>query len=184
VDLLDDREKFFAAVWSSRRKIFNCCFRIVAKKPCAHSLAEELTQETMLRAWQRQDTFRSDARLDTWLYAIARNITIDYLRRVKKQPITTPLEEIIVDAPDGSKNLLTIKSMIENHTEKRYEDRQLLEKMYAAIDKLPYRFREVALLRMEDWEYEEIADFLNIPEGTVKSRIFRLPELIKQQLNL
>ncbi len=145
------------------RRVYNLCYRFTGRT----AEAEDLTQEIFIKIFQ---TLRSyDARqgtFSTWLNRVARNHLVDYYRRTRRNRVTSRLEDepgkLEETASPGAGPLAQVESR---------ERRELLQ---MALDKLSPDMREAVILRdLQDLDYEEIAQVLGVPEGTVKSRINR-----------
>jgi RNA polymerase sigma-70 factor (ECF subfamily) len=139
---------------------------------------EDLTQEAFIKAFMSLSSFNDEYAFSTWLYKIATNNCIDYLRRKKLQTmsINKPVEsrdgDISFELPDTS--FIPDREMIST------QRRKLLEE---AINSLPPKYRRVIILRhQEEKEYQEIADLLKLPLGTVKAHIFRAREMLNKYL--
>jgi len=139
--------------------------------------AEDVTQETfirMFRALERYDTERS---FGAWLFSIAARLSIDQIRRRKLQPV--PLtgrdrddEEYTIEVEDSGPRPDEVA--VRNQEERRTR---------ALIDTLPPHYRVVVLLRhQQDLSYEEIAEALHLPLGTVKARIHRARALLRERI--
>ena len=131
-----------------------------------------------MKAFSSLASYRSEYRFSTWLYKIAANSSIDYLRkrRIQVLSLDRPLE-----TEDGSVELEIADYSF--HPERDLERKQQRFSIEEAIESLSPKYREVIVYRhKEDKSYEEIADLLNIPVGTVKARIFRARELLKKKL--
>lgn len=131
-----------------------------------------------MKAFASLAMYRSEYRFSTWLYKIAANASIDYLRkrRIQALSLDRPLEtkdgEVEFEVPDYS-----------YHPERDLERKEQRFSIEEAIQSLPDKYREVIIYRhKDDKSYEEIADLLDIPVGTVKARIFRARELLKKKL--
>lgn len=135
-------------------------------------LAEEIWQDTMLKAWQQAASFRVDGHLKAWLFRVARNNAIDYMRKKR-----VPTEEYTV----------CLETAATTHRPEREAERSWLStEVFEAIDELPPAYREVVDLRFfHQLCYQEISQVLNIPLGTVKSRlnyaIQRLTKILKDR---
>lgn len=172
--LSGDQKAYTALVNQHKAAIFHIINKIVRNDEAAH----DLVQETFMKAFSSLASYRSEYRFSTWLYKIAANASIDYLRkrRIQALSLDRPMETrdgtLEIEVPDYS-----------YHPERdlmRKEQRFSIEE---AIDSLPKKYREVIVFRhKEDKSYEEIADLLGIPVGTVKARIFRARELLKKKL--
>ncbi|HMK39616.1 MAG TPA: sigma-70 family RNA polymerase sigma factor [Bacteroidota bacterium] len=154
--------------------IFNFIYRMVRDR----EQVEDLTQEAFIKAFASLKSFNEEYAFSTWLYKIATNNSIDYIRKKKLQmfsidkPIESKDSDFTFELPDDS-----------------YEaDRELISDQRAvmlneAINQLPEKYRLVIRLRhVEERSYEEIARMLKLPIGTVKAHIFRARELLYKQL--
>jgi len=153
-------------------------YRIIVKIVHNRDEAQDLVQETFMKAFGSLSSYKCQYRFTTWLYKIAANSCIDFLRKRRlisvslDQPLKTKDGEVRIELPDWTYN-----------PEKDLASRQKFLSIEAAIDLLPRKYREVIVLRhKQDKPYEEIAEILGIPVGTVKARIFRARELLKKKL--
>ncbi len=129
------------------------------RKGCNAEQAEDLVQEAMIAVWTKAVLFSTDrGSVSTWIFTIARNLWIDRLRREKSQ-LYTDLEDF--DAPDGATGA-------EENLGRSQEDNYVAQ----ALEQIPVEQRELLILSfVEDVPQSEIAQRLNIPLGTVKSRM-------------
>jgi len=153
-------------------------FRLIVKIVHNQEEAKDLVQETFMKAFGSLSSYKSQYRFTTWLYKIAANNCIDFLRKKRlnslslDQPLQTKDGEVKIELADWTYN-----------PEKDLASRQKSLSIDAAIDLLPSKYREVIIFRhKQDKSYEEIAEILGIPVGTVKARIFRARELLKKKL--
>ncbi len=153
-------------------------YHIVYKIARGGEVVNDLVQETFMKAFASLSTYRSEYKFSTWLYRIAANAAIDHLRkkRLKTLSLDSPPEtssgRIEIEIPDNSYN-----------PERDFEARERRVSIDEAIESLPDKYRIVIVYRhKDDKSYEEIAEVLNIPIGTVKARIFRARELLKKKL--
>ena len=141
--------------------------------------AEDLTQETfvrMFRALERYDPARS---FPAWLMTIATRLCIDHLRRRRVRPISTSQREA---GTSGEEYTIELEDPAPRPDELagRAEEEVRVRRL---IDSLPHHYRVVVLLRHQhDLSYDEIAEALHLPLGTVKARIHRARALLKQRL--
>jgi RNA polymerase sigma-70 factor (ECF subfamily) len=130
-----------------------------------HADAEDLVQETYLRAIQAKDRLRADSNIKAWLFTILRNIWLNQLRKRRSGP------QIVETMEDSPANEVVEPS---RDSYEIYVSNQETEQVRAAIEKLPIEFREIILLReYEELSYQEIASVLDCPAGTVMSRLGR-----------
>lgn len=153
-------------------------FHIVLKIVRDREIAADLVQETFMKAFSSLASYRSEYKFSTWLYRIGANCAIDHLRkqRIRTLSLDTPAEtldgHIEIEVPDNSHN-----------PERDLEEHEKRVSIDDAIDSLPEKYRVVITYRHKDSRsYDEIAEALDIPIGTVKARIFRARELLKKKL--
>jgi RNA polymerase sigma-70 factor (ECF subfamily) len=139
--------------------------------------AEDLVQETYLRALQALNSLRPDGNVKAWLFTILRNIWINQLRRRRVANETVELEpnEMPSDVSGGrSKDPLAL-----------YVSSLEREQVRSAIQRLPVEFREIIVLReYEEMSYQEIASFLGCAQGTVMSRLSRARAKLRELLSV
>jgi RNA polymerase sigma-70 factor (ECF subfamily) len=152
------------------RKVFNLAYKFVGR----HDEAEDLAQEIFLKIFRALHTFDRRANFQTWLISISRNLCIDHYRSVRKERQTMARE---VDASD----LSPASADPGPYAELEHVDlRELVRQGLAA---LPAPLREAVTLRdLQEFSYQEIAERLHLPEGTVKSRINRGRSELARQL--
>lgn len=131
--------------------------------------ARDITQDAFVKAYNHLNNFRLESSFYTWLYKIAMNLAIDLVRKKKRRNNTSFEEEIGTRGEDGGLSEL-------HHADgpsKALERKQLHARILDALDHLPEDQRQAILLReLEGLSYKEIADVMDIPEGTVMSRLF------------
>jgi len=158
------------------RKVYGLCYRFTG----TGSEAQDLTQDVFLRVFRTLKTFRSaEGSFATWLARVTRNLLIDHYRRTRQQRVTDSIEEQLpmMEQTGGA------ASVRPDHA---FAGREASEILQATLQKLSPDLREAVILRdLQEMEYREIADVLQIPEGTVKSRINRgraeLTRLLRKQ---
>jgi len=151
------------------RPVFSLIFRMVRNK----ELAEDLSQETFIKVLNAVGTYRPEFKFSSWVFKIANNAAIDHLR--KRSLDTLSLEgSPHAQTPEMIEaTALQISERGESQLEE-VENRELGRTIEAAIDELRPEYRSCILLRhVEGRTYEEIADILNLPLGTVKTYIHR-----------
>jgi RNA polymerase sigma-70 factor, ECF subfamily len=143
------------------RKVFNIAYKFVGR----HDQAEDLTQDVFLKLYKSLDTFDRRANFQTWLISVSRNLCIDHYRSVRKERETINRD---VDPADVT------PIAAETAADKKLEQRDRVALLRVALDKLAPTLRTAVMLRdIQELTYQEIADRLHLPEGTVKSRINR-----------
>ncbi len=161
-----DNEAYGKLVQLHQSSVFNVCYRMLGE----HQSAEDLTQDTFIRAYQRLNTFDIDRPFGPWIRRIATNLCLNYLKR--KQPIIQALEDEVTLISTNSAN----PEIAQEHLERNLKIRQ-------ALLELPPHFRAVIELRhFQEMNYQEIADALNLPLNTAKSHLFRARKLLAKKL--
>lgn len=143
--------------------------------------ARDLTQDAFIKAFRNLERFREDSRFYTWLYRIAMNVTIDFTRRRARAPVSAGAEEDVAvrDADRGIED-----THRNDGPGKQLERKQLHTAILDAIEQLPDTHRQVILLReVEGLSYKEIAEVLEVKEGTVMSRLFYARKKLQEMLS-
>jgi RNA polymerase sigma-70 factor, ECF subfamily len=167
-----DKQAFEELVKRYEKPIFALAYRMVGNPEDAKDVA----QEAFLKAYRALATFRENSRFSPWLYAIANNLCIDFLRRKGRNNLS--LDEPL---PEGGER--QIPGGIE--PSKAYEQLETKVIVQKGLDKLPEKYKNVLVLRhMQDLTYEEIAQTLGISVSLVKTHLFRAREALRQQLIL
>lgn len=171
-------EAFAKLVRNYQDRIYNLLYRMCGR----HEDAEDLAQEVFVKAFRNIGRFRGQSRLYTWLFRIAKNTAISHIRRrrrVKFVPLTGDDDE--TQAADA--RTAGVSARRNPPPEARAIAGETAERIARALDTLEEDFRIVVLLRdIEDMNYDEIADVLEIPAGTVKSRLHRARCRLRDQL--
>lgn len=169
-----DKSAFDLLVVKYQYKIVQLVNRYV-KDP---SEAQDVAQESFIKAYRAIGNFRGDSAFYTWLYRIAINTAKNYLVSRSRRRSDY---EIDIDDAEQIQNAPELKGM--DTPEQHLMNEEILETIKAAIEKLPEEMRIAITLReFEGMSYEEIADAMECPVGTVRSRIFRAREAIDNKL--
>jgi RNA polymerase sigma-70 factor, ECF subfamily len=165
-----DQEAFAQLVQRYQRLVFNLVYRMLQQ----YEEATEITQETFLAAWQGLPSFRGDARFPTWLYRIAYNCSLKQLE-VRKR------DRALQVALEANKTLENANDEQRENAELIASERQILIQEH--LSHLPAKYRIVLILRhLQDMTYEEMAEILTMPVGTIKTHLFRARNLLKERL--
>ena len=145
------------------RRVYAICCRFTSSDP----EAQDLTQEVFLRVFRSLQSFRAgEGSFTVWLARLTRNLLIDHYRRTKLERATDSIEEQLPMLEDTQAASARTDGMLAG--------REASEVLQGALKKLSPELRETVILRdLEELEYKEIAQVLNVPEGTVKSRLNR-----------
>ena len=156
--------------------------RLIGRMVRDVDLVPDIAQETFIRAWRALHQFRGDAQFYTWLYRIAVNTAKKSLMELKRNPVVTETALHSADDDDETsrrENELTSESTPESELAAR----EIAAAVNAAMEALPEDLRTAVTLReIEGLSYEEIAEAMNCPIGTVRSRIFRAREAISARV--
>lgn len=158
-------ERFRRPIWRLARRLTN-----------NEEEAFDATQEIFLRVWRGLAGFRGEAKLSTWVFQIAWNYLRGHHRRLGRHltAVSDGAEEIVARTPDPAPG-----------PERRALSADLLERVTAAMDELPEHYRVVVWLRDgENLSYIEIAEVLDLPIGTVRSRLARARAMLKKSVGL
>jgi RNA polymerase sigma-70 factor (ECF subfamily) len=159
--LAGDQTAWDTIVRQHWRKVFNVAYKFVGR----HDEAEDLTQDIFLKIFKALGTFDRRANFQTWIISISRNLCIDHYRSVRKERQTIARDVDAADLQPASK---------ERTPYARVEHQDLRATLRQALEALPATLRTAVVLRdLQELSYQEIADRLQLPEGTVKSRINR-----------
>jgi RNA polymerase sigma-70 factor, ECF subfamily len=164
-----------AAAWQEivqqyHRRIYNICYRFSGSPDDA----SDLTQEVFIKMYRTLSTFDTTrASFMTWVTTVTRNLLVDHFRKGKYDRITDSLDVV----PGSHEEGLTIAEQLEDHRaspESRMRSQETQRLVHEGLRRLSPELREAVILRdLQDLDYKDIAKVLNVPEGTVKSRINR-----------
>lgn len=169
-----DESAFEVLVRKYERLVSTCVYSVVGNNP---EDVMDVSQEVFLKVYRSLSTFKGDSEFSTWLYRVAKNCALDYIR--KRKPASTSLDSSGeegegFDVPDTSQSANPEKSVLQA------EKGEVLRR---CIDKLSDEHREIIILRhVNDYSYEQISKHLGLEVGTVKSRISRAREALKKIL--
>ena len=131
---------------------------------------EDVSQEVFLKVYQNLGKYRNECKLSTWIATIAYNVSINYLRKFKKTELTSQDDSAILRSLTDFKNT-------------DYEQIDLHRYIRDQIELLPVQYRSViTLFHLEEFSYQEIEQITGMPEGTVKSHLFRAKAILKERL--
>jgi len=167
--LSGNRDAFGELVTKYQVRLYNTMIQVVGNAEDAH----DVTQDAFMQAFLRLDTFRFSSKFYTWLYRIAFNVAIGMRRRYRTHRMLDSIQQ-------------EINERLVDH-EKRPEEHLIsqenIKTVRNAIENLDHDFRSVVVLReLEDFSYEEIAEILDVPIGTVRSRLHRARVIIRERL--
>ncbi len=161
--LAGDGTAWESVIRSQTRRVYNLCYRFTGQR----QEAEDLTQEVFVRMFRTLSKFDpNQGSLNVWLYRVARNLLIDHYRATRRQRMTSS-----IDDEESPVELRETKAPSPHRAAELGELREMLQK---ALTRLSPELREAVVLRdLQGLDYREIGQTLEIPDGTVKSRINR-----------
>lgn len=175
-----DQKAFRLLVERYQRKVYAQALGMVKDKDEARDIA----QEAFVKVYRYLDHFKGDSSFYTWLYRIVANLCVDRLRRAGANRGADRTE---FDDGLGQEELATVgilSTRLGTNPQKSALRAELAEKMDEALGKLPEKHREILLLReLEGMSYEDLARVLDIPKGTVMSRLFHARSKMQQLLS-
>ena len=173
-----DVDAFEVLVKKHQRRMLNIAYRMIGN----YEDACEIVQDAFVSAYRNLKGFKGKSKFSTWLYTIVMNLSKNRLKQLKTQlhrekfsmdnPILTNDGQIKVEPASSEPSVL-----------EKLEKRDVQQKVQGCINSLDDEFRDVLILRdIQGFSYGEISDLLKAPEGTVKSRLFRAREAVKDCL--
>jgi len=165
-----DQDAWAEIVRQNWRKVFNVAYKFVGR----HEEAEDLTQDIFLKIFRSLGTFDRRANFQTWLISVSRNLCIDYYRSVRKERETIDRQVTAEEVGPVSRDAGPLAAL---------EQRDLAVLLRRALNALPDSLRLAVMMRdIQELSYQEIAERLQLPEGTVKSRINRGRKELARQI--
>lgn len=172
--LKGNQEAYEEIVTTFQHRLYHVCYRMLSNQ----QEAEDIAQEAFVRAYTNLHTFDQKRKFSTWLFRIATNLCIDRIR--KKKP------DYYLDANVPGTEGLTMYSQVAADTEMPEEEVEKMEvqkRVQFEINKLSDKYRSVIILRyIEELSLQEISEILELPLGTVKTRLHRGRAALKQQM--
>ncbi|HEV7517003.1 MAG TPA: sigma-70 family RNA polymerase sigma factor [Thermoanaerobaculia bacterium] len=171
--LAGDRERFGDLIDRYQGRLVNYLFRLLRNADDAHDMA----QEVFVKVYQVLDRFDPQYRFSTWLFRVAQNAAIDQIRRRRLKLVSLHQED------EGGETRDWDLPSADRGPYGELRNRERGDAIQEAIDSLPWEYRELILLRhMAELAYEEIARLKGMPLGTVKNKLFRGRQMLKDKL--
>jgi RNA polymerase sigma-70 factor (ECF subfamily) len=172
--LRGDRDAFASLVERYEARLVNYLYRLVRSAEDAHDLA----QEVFLKVYQALDRFDPQYRFSTWLFRVGQNAAIDQIRRQRLKLVSMSREH-----PEGGEERDWDFPSPDPTPYGDLRNRERGSAIQQAVDALPWEYRELILLRhFGELSYEEIATLKQLPLGTVKNKLFRGRQMLKERL--
>ncbi|MBQ7600366.1 MAG: sigma-70 family RNA polymerase sigma factor [Clostridia bacterium] len=176
-----DDDAFSSLVYIYEKFVFNSACRVLSSQGLGISDAEDIAQNSFIKAWRSLGRFRGDCTFSTWLFRITVNTAKDYIRSEKRRPRVSITRNS--DDSDETEEWDLPVSSGDEVPEDALDRKESVIMVRKAIEALPKEQRDVIVLRdLDGLSYQEIADKLSIEIGTVRSRISRGRDKIKNTL--
>lgn len=164
-------------------RLFNVCLRMVGNRDDA----AEVTQEAMLKIIEHVQDFRLQANISTWMIRIAMNLSISHLRKRKVRQATSLEYSQTASSAGMDDQSATLRQQVEDRRElepcESVQQKEMLVHLQKALASLEEDFRSVLVLRdIEEMDYQQIATVLDVPVGTIKSRLFRARLALRHEM--
>lgn len=162
-----DAQAFRELVQQNQRRVFHACVAVVRSQ----ADAEDITQEVFIRAYKNLSKFEGTAKFSTWLYRIARNASIDHLRKRARRDASN-IDDFVDEHRESAFDEAFISAPLGFNPTEEMARKEYRDAISHAFDALSSAHREILTLReVEGHSYQEIADILEIKIGTVMSRL-------------
>lgn len=183
--ILDDEQKLIQATLAGDSKSFERLMKLYSRKIYSfvyrmvrdEEVASELVQDFFIKIYTVLNKYNYTYKFSTWAYRICYNLVIDHVRK----------NQVCIDSLDNEfltqKALLESDNYIDDQGFDMLEQSEISELVWTSVEKIPLKFRELILLRyLDGLKYEEIAEITDLPVGTIKNRIFKAKELLREEM--
>lgn len=169
-----DQDAFHQLILDNQKRVYTLCLRMCGSPEDAQDLA----QEAFLNAWRGLSSFKGDSSFSTWIYRLASNACIDFLRKRKRR------QEVESGASlDDGENAWKEPADPRQDPQEELERRELVQAVREGLSALPEQHRQILIMReISGLSYQEIGETLSLNQGTVKSRIARARLALKEHL--
>ena len=185
--MLDDEQKLIQAALKGDSKSFERLMKLYSRKIYSFvyrmvrddEIAAELVQDFFVKIYTVLHKYNFTFKFSTWAYRICYNLVIDHVR--KNQVNSDSLDDEFVT----QKVLLESENYVDDCGFELLEKAEIRNLVWRSVDRIPLKFRELILLRyLEGLKYEEIAEITDLPVGTIKNRIFKAKELLREEIKI
>jgi len=171
-----DRKSFQILVETYQRMVVNTCLAIVHNK----ADAEDLAQDVFLEIFRTAQNFRGESKISTWLYRIATNRSLNFVRNKKRKGFFQSLEDTFLGGKNRNSEISESRG---DQPDQNITDQQRSDVLHQAIDKLPEKQRiAFTLNKYEELPYQQIAEVMEISLASVESLIHRAKKNLQEQL--
>ena len=171
-----DRNAFQILVENYQRMVVNTCLGIVHNR----ADAEDLAQDVFIEIFRTAENFRGDSKISTWLYRIATNRSLNFIRNNKRKRFFQSIEEAFIG---GRNRISEISENLSDQPDRNITDQQRADMLHRAIDQLPKKQRTAFTLnKYEELPYQQIAEIMEISLASVETLIHRAKKSLQKQL--
>jgi RNA polymerase sigma-70 factor (ECF subfamily) len=171
--LKGEKKAFEALMRKYEKQIFSFVIRMVRNE----EVAIDLTQDFFIKVFTVLEKYNFDYKFSTWAYRICYNMVIDHIRKNQAQVHSLDDDSI------SSKDMLSSENVTRDDGFKNLSREETRIYIWKIVEHIPHKFRELILLRyIQDLKYDEIAEITALPVGTIKNRIFKAKEILKQEM--
>jgi RNA polymerase sigma-70 factor, ECF subfamily len=171
--LTGDKKAFEELMRKYEKKIFSFVIRMVRNE----EVAIDLTQDFFIKVFNVLDKYNFEYKFSTWAYRICYNLVIDHIRKNQAQVSSLDDESI------SAKDMLSSENVNSDDGFKNLSREETRVYVWKLVELIAPKYRELILLRyIQDLKYEEIAEITALPVGTIKNRIFKAKEILKQEM--
>jgi RNA polymerase sigma-70 factor (ECF subfamily) len=170
-----DDDAFGDLLQRHQKKLINFFFKLCWNA----ALAEDMAQDAFLKIYASRENYEARSKFTTYLYRVSRNLWIDHVRKVTRRPSSVSIDQSNDEDMKFSDAIAT-----EDRGDERFQEvEEKMSKVMKAVDKLPLGQRELfAMVNVEGLKYKEIGAILDIPVGTVKTRMHSLMKKLRTEL--
>jgi RNA polymerase sigma-70 factor (ECF subfamily) len=171
--LKGEKKAFETLMRKYEKQIFSFVIRMVRNE----EVAIDLTQDFFIKVFTVLEKYNFDYKFSTWAYRICYNMVIDHIRKNQAQVHSLDDDSI------SSKDMLSSENVTRDDGFKNLSREETRVYIWKIVEHIPHKFRELILLRyIQDLKYDEIAEITALPVGTIKNRIFKAKEILKQEM--
>jgi RNA polymerase sigma-70 factor, ECF subfamily len=176
---IGDQHAFALLIKMHQDKVYTLAYRILR----SYEDADDATQEIFVKVWQAIPNFRGQSKFSTWLYRIVHNHCLNKLRTVKGEPRTVSVQYHDNETEEDRELVSNLPGAEQDDPAWQFDSYEKQKLVWQQVDNLPAKYRTIiALYYSDELSYEEIAEVMALPVGTVKTHLFRAKALLKSGL--
>lgn len=170
------QEEFEKLFGDSKNKLYSVAYSVVHNR----EMAEDVLQDAYIKAWTRFDDYNPEKKFVNWMTTIVRNAGIDAKRSSARQVVSVSLDNTMQNSqPNGTWDIVDLSQDLDRHI----QGKEICNELFRLIEILPEDLKKVILLVADQKSYSEISEITNESIGTVRSRVHRAKNLLKNSLD-